>query len=164
MTLLLATPDDEGFLWEMLYEAVFTPPGRPRPSRNILLEPAIARYVTGWGRAGDTGVVAVHGDSGQAAGAAWFRRFPSDAPVYGFVNAETPELAMAVRPAFRGRGVGTSLLNALIEIGRSTHPGLSLSVDPENPARRLYERAGFKDHGSSGRTMLLDFGSTHPRR
>ena len=42
MTLRPDTPDDEAFLWEMLYEAVFSPPGLPRPSRDILLEPAIA--------------------------------------------------------------------------------------------------------------------------
>jgi ribosomal protein S18 acetylase RimI-like enzyme len=55
-----------------------------------------------------------------------------------------PEVALAVRPGARGRGVGTKLLETLI--GRTRRQGraaLSLSVACENPALRLYERLGF---------------------
>jgi ribosomal protein S18 acetylase RimI-like enzyme len=92
-------------------------------------------------------------------GAAWYRLFPADAPGYGFVAPGIPELAVAVVPEFRGMGVGTALLRALIsrasEVG---YRGISLSVDSRNPALGLYERLGFqvvKDGESP--TMLLEF-------
>jgi predicted acetyltransferase len=43
----------------------------------------------------------------------------------------------------RGQGLGERLLRALFDAARPLYPALSLSVRQENPARRLYERAGF---------------------
>lgn len=65
---------------------------------------------------------------------------------------------MGVAPASRGRGVGTRLLNGLI--AAASEQGLAslrLSVEPDNYARRLYERAGFRQVGQVGGslTMLL---------
>ena len=74
-----AAESEEPFLWEMLYLAVFVPPGAPPIPRSILSEPAL-------------------------------------------------------------RGIGSRLLKQLIGHGDA----LSLSCDPENPARRLYLRVGFE--------------------
>lgn len=54
-------------------------------------------------------------------------------------------LALAVRPAARGRGAGAGLLGALLERLRAEgFETVRLTVHPENaPALRLYERAGF---------------------
>lgn len=60
---------------------------------------------------------------------------------------------MAVVPAYRGYGVGTEMLAHLIASADGRFPALSLSCDPGNPARRLYQQAGF--HGD--RTMILTF-------
>jgi len=51
---------------------------------------------------------------------------------------------IALLPAWRGRGVGTLLLQTL-QAGarRAGAPCLRLTVDVQNPARRLYERLGF---------------------
>lgn len=75
-----------------------------------------------------------------------YRLFPEDAPGYGFVDADTPELALGVESDSRGRGVGTALLEALIEAAREEgRPSLSLSVNRTNPSRRIYQRCGFAD-------------------
>jgi len=51
--------------------------------------------------------------------------------------------------AHRGRGIRSLLLEALIEAARAQrNPALSLSVEPDNPARRLYERYGFQVIGT----------------
>lgn len=143
-----ATTADTPFLEEMLYAAIFVRPGAQIPPRSIVREPAIARYVDGWGtRDGDRGVVAVTGAT--PVGAAWVRRFPATAPGYGFIDEATPELSMAVRQEHRGHGIGTRLLVSLQEI----LPAITLSCDPENPARRLYVRAGFLP-GPDSRTMV----------
>ena len=61
---------------------------------------------------------------------------------YGSVEG-MPELAVSLLPSFRGKGIGTVLLvKFLEEIQKRNLPGISLSVQKENPAHRLYERLG----------------------
>lgn len=147
-----AIPADEPFLWAMLFEAAHAADdglGDPDDLRAI---PELARYVAGWGRRGDLGVLGVLGEeaalAGTApAGAAWVRlltRTAGDAG-YGWVDDDTPELAIGVDPAWRGTGLGTALLHRLLADAREAgFPGMSLSVRADNPARRLYERRGFR--------------------
>jgi GNAT superfamily N-acetyltransferase len=111
--------------------------------------PHIRRYLDGWGRPGDAGVVAVTGED-RRLGAAWYRFFPGDDPGYGFVASDIPELSIGVIAEARGTGVGTELLRALLRLARDQGlQAVSLSVDRQNPARRLYERVGFHDAGIS---------------
>ena len=52
---------------------------------------------------------------------------------------------MAVAPGWRGRGVGSALLAALIEVARERgFDGLALSVEYRNRAVQLYRRIGFE--------------------
>jgi len=45
---------------------------------------------------------------------------------------------------FRGRGLGTAVLRELLAIARARQLPLSLRVLKPNPARRLYQRLGFR--------------------
>jgi len=133
---------DVCFLRRMLYEAAACRPGSPLPDQ-VLSNPDVARYVESWGQQGDTGLVA-EDEAGRALGAAWYRLFTEDEHGYGFIDPSIPELTIAVEPNVRGRGVGAALLAALIERAHADGlPALSLSVEQDNPAIRLYERAGF---------------------
>jgi ribosomal protein S18 acetylase RimI-like enzyme len=110
---------------------------------SVLERPQVARYVEGWERPGDAAVVAEK--AGELIGAAWFRLFDANEPGYGFVDGRTPELTIGVEPGYRGEGVGRALLEALCDSAReSGYPALSLSVEPDNPALRLYESVGFE--------------------
>lgn len=51
---------------------------------------------------------------------------------------------IALLPEFRRRGVGGDLLGKLIDESRATGASVSIHVEVENPARRLYERLGFR--------------------
>lgn len=52
--------------------------------------------------------------------------------------------SLAVKPAFRGRGIARQLMNAQIAHGRSLDLECTLLVDPDNPdALRLYKDLGF---------------------
>lgn len=154
--LRLALPADEPFLWTMLYEAIYIPEGHPRPDRAILQEPALAHYVANWGQQpGDEGIMAIDSTTGHPVGAAWLRLFTAADPGWGFVDEETPEVSLALLPAYRGQGLGTALLTALIEQARGHYPALSLSVDPQNPAMRLYERLGFTVVGAVGTSVTM---------
>lgn len=137
-------PEDQRFLWEMLYQAIFTPPGAPAPPRSVVLQPELARYVEGWGRAADLGFVAEEAERDEPVGAAWLRLLSGETRGYGYVNDETPELSIAVLPDHRGRGLGRRLLIRLMEAARGRFPAVSLSVSRENPALDLYRRLGFQ--------------------
>ena len=148
-----AQPDDEPFLWDMGWDATAVDPGMRALGRDAAFAvPHVRRYLDGWGRPGDAGVVAVAED-GRRLGAAWYRLFPAEDPGWGFVAVDVPELSIGVAAGARGGGVGGALLDALLALARDQgFRALSLSVDRRNPARRLYERKGFRDAGVSAPT------------
>lgn len=106
------------------------------------------KYVDGWGREGDLGVIA----DGEV-GAAWIRLFTKAEHGYGFVAPHVPELSIAVAQEARGRGVGTALLKELL--ARAGETPVSLSVETDNPAVRLYERFGFVRVGYVGTAWTM---------
>lgn len=111
--------------------------------------PELARYIEDWGRDGDLALIAEI--DGARAGATWYRRFTSTEPGYGFVDEQTPELGIGVERVHRGRGVGTAMLDALIRhAAEAGLDRLSLAVNTNNPARRLYQRMGFVDDRADG--------------
>jgi ribosomal protein S18 acetylase RimI-like enzyme len=151
-------PDETAFLHDMLYAALAWRPGVELPPREWVMEHAqVAPFHRDWGRAGDTGLVAEGG--GSPLGLAWYRFFTEDEHGEGFVDEETPEVAIAVVDGQRGRGIGRALLEAIHERAREQGVRrISLSVDPENPAKRLYRRLGYVDlapDDEDGR-MILD--------
>lgn len=132
---------DIPFLWDMVYASAFVPEGQKPFPREILNDPSVSKYVDGWGKQnGDIGLIAEI--ENQPIGAIWLRLF--DDAHRSFGGGETPELGMAVLKEFRGRGIGKSLLYVLeIEAKNYGYQELCLSVDPRNPARRLYEQFGY---------------------
>lgn len=150
-----AEPDDVGFLTAMLSEAMAWRPGSPRPLASTV---AGSRYIRGWPRAGDNGLVAVRGEGAEPVGATWYRLMTPDDPGYGFIDDETPELTLGVVPAWRGQGVGRRLLVALLDLARGQgHAAVSLSVEQDNFALALYESVGFRPVEQVGHasTMVL---------
>jgi len=128
--------EDEPILWEMLYQGLSYRGKKERPSRDIVRRPEFSRYVEGWGRAGDTGFVAHDKKDGSLLGTVWLRR-PID-------KTHAPlELALAVKPEHRKRGIGTALLTQLVR-ANPEQSTISLSFVAGKPVLRLYERFGFK--------------------
>ena len=62
---------------------------------------------------------------------------------------------IAVAPAFRGRGIGTGLIEELMAEARSSGRSVSIHVEMQNPARSLYERLGFVPAGEHGVYVLM---------
>ena len=142
-----AGTQDLPFLRDMLRHAYYARWGN---EADVPLE----RYVAGWGRRGDAALVAI--DEFQPVGAAWYRLFAEDEPGYGFVDEETPELTIAVVPSRRGKGIGEQLLTELLEQARGEgYERISLSVEPDNPALRLYEQHGFAKVGERAGTWVM---------
>lgn len=127
----------------------------PEMDARLLAQPAVSRYVDGFPREGDAGVIA-EDELGQRIGAAWYRRFSRAEPGFGFVAPDVPEVTVAVGPEHRGRGVGTALLEALVaRAGSEGVPALSLSVEEDNPALLLYERLGFERVAREGNAWTM---------
>ncbi len=154
-TMRLLSDADMPFMQRMLQAAAYWQTDDDRPNESIPEE--ALRYITDWGRPGDLGVIAID-ELDSPVGAASYRLFPEDEPGYGFIDCSIPELTIAVRANGREQGIGTKLLQALVERAvLSGHRGLSLSVSSDNPAVRLYQRLGFRKVGEAegSWTMLL---------
>jgi ribosomal protein S18 acetylase RimI-like enzyme len=63
---------------------------------------------------------------------------------------------IALLPAFRGRGMGTELLRALMAEADASGRKLSIHVEMNNPARSLYDRLGFRPAGEHGVYVLME--------
>ncbi len=137
------TAADEAFLWQMLYYAAHMHEEASKTVVDAMQNPILARYVTGWGRPGDLGFLAEEALTGKALGAGWARLFTGEHKGYSPTDDNTPELAIALLPAYVNHGIGTALLRHLIDAARPHYPGLALSVRADNPAVHLYQRCGF---------------------
>lgn len=151
-----AGEDDRPFLFAMFLQAAFwSGPPEGLDCEQVGRDPALGQYVRGWGRPGDTGLIAR--ERHERAGAAWYRLFTAADPGYGFVDEDTPELGLAVVGGRRGAGVGRRLLLALLARARlQGYRALSLSVSHENDrALRLYRSLGFTPlHDVGGSTTM----------
>jgi len=121
------TAADEPILWEMLYQA---------------------------GRAGDSGFVAHDANEGEFLGAVWFRLPTGGHKGRGDEEKVTPELAFAVKPGHRRRGIGAALLTQLVKVNPQ-HSAISIRASTKNPAVRLYERFGFKIVRQSAESVTM---------
>jgi ribosomal protein S18 acetylase RimI-like enzyme len=137
-----AGPQDVPFLRDMLRHAYYSRVDSVSDSG----EPPVQRYVERWCRPGDTALIAIH--DFQRVGAAWYRLFTDDNRGYGFVDEQTPELSIAIVPSKRGTGLGSELLDALLDRARADgYDAITLSVEKDSPAIGLYERHGFERLG-----------------
>ncbi|WP_328989356.1 GNAT family N-acetyltransferase [Kribbella sp. NBC_01245] len=151
-----AVPGDLPHLIDMLLEAYNWGGVERFTTDQLALNDNAWRYIDGWPRAGEFGVIAAV--DGRRAGAVWARLMPSSRPGYGYVADDVPELSLGVVAEFRGQGVGRALLGEVITAARlAGYERLSLSVEPENFAAGLYRSVGFEVVGRNGGsdTMVL---------
>ena len=133
-----AVQNDLEVLWDFLAMAAYEPDAEAAQA-----VPSVAKYLAGWQRPGDFGFIAEQ--NGEIIGAAWARRFAAEELKIPYGDEEAPKVSVGVKPNARGQGVGGKLMRALIGEAARRGLGLNLSVRSENPARRLYERLGFRD-------------------
>ena len=150
-----AARTDARFLGDMLVEALNWAPSRSVARVDALADPAVARYIEGWKRPGDAGMVAVDA-AGSPIGACWYRLFPEHSPGFGFVAPGVPELTLGVTGVWRAQGIGRELLRAvLVQARQHGHTRISLSVDRANFASRLYLAEGFVEVRRSETSLVL---------
>lgn len=147
-------PHELVFLNEMLYQAIFVPDGEQQPSEEIIQHPDLVKYIEDFGREGDCCLVAEL--DGNLVGAIWTRIFSEQNKGYGFVDAQTPELCMAVINEYRGIGIGSVLLGKMLHMLKDMgYSNVSLSVDKRNYAINLYRLFNFTEIKTYGNSATL---------
>ncbi len=147
--------DETEVLKDFLYEAIFIPEGVPPPERSIINRPELALYYENFGT-GPADYCLVADEDGSVIGAVW-TRIMND---YGHVDDDTPSLAISLYREHRGRGIGTALIQRMLELLKEQgYRQASLAVQKANYAVRLYEKLGFRvvDENSEEYIMVCRF-------
>lgn len=145
--------NEQQVLEKFLYLAIFVSPGENPPDPRIIEEPELACYISQWGAPDDHALFAIDGD--KVVGACWTRCFPESAPGYGTLSSAIPEISIAVLPDYRGKGIGSELMDRLLQKISNDYEAVSLSVSADNPAKRLYERLGFSTVSAKEGTLIM---------
>jgi ribosomal protein S18 acetylase RimI-like enzyme len=70
-----------------------------------------------------------------------------------YLEARVTQIHMvdiALLPELRGAGVGSTILQAVIDLAAAEGKGVGIFVERFNPALRLYQRFGFSEIADSG--------------
>ncbi|WP_218080819.1 GNAT family N-acetyltransferase [Anthocerotibacter panamensis] len=81
-----------------------------------------------------------------------------------FVNRNAQEVRLvdiALLPKFRGKGIGTSLLNGLLTEAKQSGKPVRLQVMRLNRAQGLYERMGFVQTGNTDTHLQMEWRPQH---
>lgn len=136
-------PEEFALIEDIMYEAIFHPdPANPYP-KAVIYYPQVRVYWDNWGKEKDDHcLVAV--TENKIAGAVWVRTFRDDIKGCGFIDEQTPELAIALFEEFRNKGIGTQMMKQMTELLKAKNSRqVSLSITKGNPAINLYNRLGF---------------------
>ena len=126
-------------LSDFLYEAIYIPDGIEPPPKSVIECPELQEYIVEFGkRKHDKALVAE--SQGKVVGVIWVRIMND----YGHIDNDTPSLAMSVCSKYRGLGIGTSLLEQLLQVEKlAGYSKISLSVQKSNYAVKMYKKVGF---------------------
>ena len=133
-------PDEMTILDDFLYEAIFVPQGVDPPPHSIIENNDLQVYVRDFGESPHDHCLVAECD-GKIVGAVWSRMMND----YGHIANQTPSLAISLFNEYRSQGIGTRLLCQMLDLLRQKGYGqVSLSVQKENYALRMYKKAGFE--------------------
>ncbi len=132
--------DETELLKDFLYEAIFIPEGILPPDRSIIKQPELSIYYENFGSGPADNCLVAEVDS-KVVGAVW-TRIMND---YGHVDDDTPSLAISLFKEYRGKGIGTDLMQRMLELLKSQGwEKASLAVQKANDAVEMYEFVGFE--------------------
>ena len=144
-------PDEYSLLDDFLYEAIFIPEGEEPLPKDVIYNPDLQVYVKNFGSEPDDICFVAETDS-KVAGAVWVRVMDD----YGHIEDGVPSFAISFYPEYRGRGMGTALMQSMLdELRKRGYKKTSLSVQKANYALKLYEKVGFKLYADHGEECIM---------
>lgn len=137
-----------------LYEAIFIPESVSPPSKDIIKSPDLQVYIQNFGKErADIGMIVEINN--KIIGAAWARIMDD----HGHINDDIPSLAISILKEYRNQGIGTQLLKELLHLLKlRSFSKVSLAVQKENYAVKMYKKLGFKifDENDQEYIMIAD--------
>lgn len=106
--------EEYSLLSDFLYEAIYIPAGTAAPPKSVITCPELQVYIADFGNSKHDKALIAEVD-GNIVGAIWARIMDD----YGHIDENMPSLAMSVLKAYRGMGIGTSLLTQMLSNGKS---------------------------------------------
>lgn len=138
-------------LEDFLYEAIFIPHGVKPPPKSIIKNDELQVYIKDFGEKPDDRCFAAEAD-GKIVGAVWVRIMED----YGHVDDDTPSFAISLYKEYRGRGIGTALMEKMLGVLRgSGYEKASLAVQKENYAVKMYKKVGFEIVGENSEEYIM---------
>ena len=135
-----------------LYEAIFIPDGVEPPPKEIIMQPELKLYYEDFG-SGSADHCIVAEDDGRVIGAVW-TRIMND---YGHVDDYTPSFAISLYKEYRGRGIGTQLMEQMLKLLKENgYKKASLAVQKANYAVDMYKKVGFKIIDRNTEEYIMD--------
>ena len=143
--------DERDVLEIFLYHAIYIPEGITPPPFEIIKQPELQVYIERFGEQdGDICLVAEF-DS-KIVGAVWVRIMND----YGHISDDMPSLAISLLPEYRGKGIGTALMQSMQEIvSKQGYKGISLSVQKQNYATNMYRKLGFNTIENKDEELIM---------
>lgn len=136
---------------DFLYEAIFIPDGVEAPARDIINEPELQVYVSGFGSEKDD-LCLVAEVNAKIIGAVWVR----DMNDYGHIDDGIPSFAISLYKEYRGKGIGTELMKRMLaRLKTKGYKKASLSVQKMNYAAKMYQKIGFEIIGESEEEYIM---------
>lgn len=134
--------DEYHLLKEFTYQAIFQRDEANPIPRSVLDDPQVKAFYKDFGREGDECLVAIV--DGKLAGAAWTRIIAGETKGFGNIDENTPEFAVSLFYEYRGLGIGTKLMQRMLELleGKG-HKCATLAVQKDNYAVKMYKKLGF---------------------
>lgn len=89
------------------------------------------------------------------AGGAWLRTLKKDDNANAYIDDKTPILTIAVKPEFRGKGIGSAILEQLFLEAGALYEHISVSVLNNEKTVKYFEKFGFtKVENSKGKSPI----------
>ena len=138
-------------LEDFLYEAIFVPEGVAPPPKSIVNTPELQIYIENFGtRIHDKALVAEANH--EVIGAVWVRIMND----YGHIDDETPSFAISLYKEYRGLGIGTEMMKAMLAILKDCgYRRASLAVQKANYAVKMYRKVGFEIVGENEEEYIM---------
>lgn len=127
-------------LREFIYQAIYQRDQEKPIPRSIIDDPNVAVYIQDFGKYKTDLCLCAQLDD-KVVGAVWVRNIEG----FGSIDDQTPEFAISLLPEYRGQGIGTELMKAMIRrLNREGYSKTSLAVQKDNYALNMYLKVGFK--------------------
>ena len=138
-------------LEDFLYEAIFVPEGVAPPPKSIVNTSELQVYIENFGTRIHDKALVTEIDN-KIVGAVWVRIMND----YGHIDDETPSFAISLYREYRGLGIGTEMMKAMLTILKDRgYKRASLAVQKANYAVKMYRKVGFEIVGENEQEYIM---------